>query len=131
MPVKIVYPAVTGKEWSFVTGSDPKNAPWSYHNGGNWPVLIWPFVAAALRAGRLEAAERALNLCEERIMQDNWPEYYDGEQGSLIGRRANFYQTWSATGLIVAHHIFERSESRELLDRITLDTFRERTSAVE
>jgi hypothetical protein len=126
MPVKIVYPAVTGKEWSFVTGSDPKNVAWSYHNGGNWPVFIWPFVAAALRAGRLEAAQRALNLAEERIKQDNWPEYYDGERGSLIGRRANFYQTWSAAGLIVAHHIFEQPESRELLDKITLDTFTER-----
>ena len=35
MPAKIVYPAVAGREWMYVTGSDPKNAPWSYHNGGN------------------------------------------------------------------------------------------------
>ncbi|MFO7582419.1 MAG: glycoside hydrolase 100 family protein, partial [Guyparkeria sp.] len=39
MPVKLVYPAVTGSEWRLMTGSDPKNTPWSYHNGGNWPVL--------------------------------------------------------------------------------------------
>jgi len=121
MPVKIVYPAVTGKEWNIVTGSDPKNVPWSYHNGGNWPVLIWPFVAAALKAGRLEAAERAIMLISERLKQDNWPEYYDGEGGGLIGRRANFYQTWSATGLIVAHQIFENPQSRELFERITAD----------
>jgi glycogen debranching enzyme len=87
--LKIVYPAVTGKEWTFVTGSDPKNVAWSYHNGGNWPVLIWPFVASTLRAGRLEASERAINLSTERLAQDNWPEYYDGEErGGLIGRRA-------------------------------------------
>ncbi|WP_455211734.1 glycoside hydrolase 100 family protein [Kaarinaea lacus] len=121
MPLKIVYPAVTGKEWNIVTGSDPKNVPWSYHNGGNWPVLIWPFVAAALKAGRLEAAERAIMLSSDRLKQDNWPEYYDGEHGGLIGRRANFYQTWSATGLIVAHQIFENPQSRQLFDRITED----------
>jgi glycogen debranching enzyme len=121
MPVKIVYPAVAGKEWTFVTGSDPKNVAWSYHNGGNWPVLIWPFVAAALKAGRLEAAERAINLSAERVNQDNWPEYYDGEGGGLIGRRANFYQTWSATGLIVAHQIFENPQHLQLFERITED----------
>ena len=121
MPVKIVYPAVTGKEWTFVTGSDPKNVAWSYHNGGNWPVLIWPFVAAALKAGRLEAAERVINIATERLKQDNWPEYYDGERGSLIGRRANFFQTWSATGFIVAHQIFESPERRQLFERMTGD----------
>ena len=121
MPVKIVYPAMSGNEWTFVTGSDPKNVAWSYHNGGNWPVLLWPFVAAALKSGRLEAAERAINLSSERLIQDNWPEYYDGERGALIGRRANFFQTWSATGLIVAHQIFENPQSRQLFEQMTLD----------
>jgi hypothetical protein len=27
MPAKLVYPAVAGKEWMFMTGSDPKNVP--------------------------------------------------------------------------------------------------------
>ena len=88
MPVKIMYPAVRGREWMHVTGSDPKNVPWSYHNGGNWPVLIWPFVAAAMRTGRVELAERALETITERLKKDNWPEYYDGKKGGLIGRRA-------------------------------------------
>jgi hypothetical protein len=116
MPVKIVYPAVHGKEWMHVTGSDPKNVPWSYHNGGNWPVLIWPFVAAAMRTGRVELAENALETITERLKRDNWPEYYDGRKGGLIGRRANFFQTWSATGLIIAHQLYEDPEFRVLLD---------------
>jgi len=116
MPVKIVYPAVRGHEWVYMTGSDPKNVPWSYHNGGNWPVLIWPFVAATMRTGRTDLAERALNVITERLKTDNWPEYYDGRKGSLIGRRANFYQTWSATGLIVAHQVYEDPEFRALFD---------------
>lgn len=119
MPAKLIYPALSGEKWRFSTGSDPKNAPWSYHNGGNWPVLIWPLVAAAMRAGRLELAEQALKIMGDRIKRDNWPEYYDSENGGLIGRRANFCQVWSATGLIVAHEILESPESRKLFDQIT------------
>jgi len=37
MPVKICYPAIEGHEWQTVTGCDPKNTRWSYHNGGSWP----------------------------------------------------------------------------------------------
>lgn len=118
MPLKIVFPAKAGKEWQFSTGSDPKNVAWSYHNGGSWPVLIWPFVAAAVFAGRLELAEQALKQMSDRIKQDNWPEYYDGRNGGLIGRRANFFQTWSATGLIVAHEILENPVSRDLFNKI-------------
>ena len=50
MPVKICFPAMEGKEWRWMTGCDPKNPPWSYHNGGNWPALLWAFVGAARTA---------------------------------------------------------------------------------
>jgi len=119
MPVKIVYPAISGQEWLLSTGSDPKNVAWSYHNGGNWPVLIWPFVGAALRTGRTDLAERALQLVSARIEADVWPEYYDGKHGGLIGRRANFYQVWSATGFLVAHEILHNPDSRALFDHCT------------
>jgi glycogen debranching enzyme len=119
MPVKLVFPAVTGKEWMFATGSDPKNTAWSYHNGGNWPALIWPFVGAALRCGRNQLAERALNIMCHRIAEDDWPEYYDGKRGGLIGRRANFFHTWSAAGLLVAHELLSNPQHRALFDRMT------------
>jgi len=117
MPVKILYPAMVGDKWRFSTGSDPKNVPYSYHNGGNWPVLLWPFVTAAVRVGRMELAEQALDITKRRLAQDDWPEYYDGRRGDLIGRRANFFQVWSATGLIIAHEVMENPASRALLDR--------------
>lgn len=120
MPVKIVYPALVGDKWRFSTGSDPKNVPYSYHNGGNWPVLVWPYVAAAIRTGRFEMAEQALDVITERLKKDNWPEYYDGRRGDLIGRRANFYQVWSATGLIIAHEIMENPDSRAAFDKMLI-----------
>lgn len=107
MPAKLVYPPVRGAEWRLMTGSDPKNVPWSYHNGGNWPVLIWPLVAASIVAGRQDLGERAFRVAERRLMEDNWPEYYDGRHGRLIGRRANLHQVWSATGMLLARHFLE------------------------
>ena len=116
MPLKIVYPAVVGKEWMHLTGSDPKNVPWSYHNGGNWPVLLWPFVGAALRSGRETMAVRAIEAVERRLADDDWPEYYDGKRGDLVGRRANFFQTWSATGYILAHEILSHPDRRAMFN---------------
>lgn len=107
MPAKLVYPAVKSHEWRLMTGSDPKNIPWSYHNGGNWPVLIWPMVAASLAADRGDLGERAYKIAEDRLMKDSWPEYYDGRHGRLIGRRANLHQVWSATGLLLARHLLD------------------------
>jgi len=70
MPLKICFPAVEGLEWRIVTGSDP-NFPWSYHNGGNWPVLLWLFAAAA-KTGRQEVAEGAIALAETRLIEDRF-----------------------------------------------------------
>jgi len=107
MPLKICYPAMEGLEWQLLTGSDPKNVPWSYHNAGNWPCLLASFTAAAIRAGREDLAHRAYTIAEERLLRDGWPEYYDGRKGRFIGRRASHNQVWSATALIVSYKLLE------------------------
>lgn len=115
MPVKICYPAMEGLEWQVRTGSDPKNVPWSYQNGGNWPALLWPFVAAALKTGRGDLAERAYHTALGRLQGDDWPEYYDGRAGRLIGRRSNLKQVWSATSLIIASKLIKNPGLLSLL----------------
>lgn len=115
MPVKIIYPAMEGLEWEVRTGSDPKNVPWSYQNGGNWPALMWTFVAAAIKTGRQDIAEHAYQTALKRLMVDNWPEYYDGHSGRLIGRRSNFQQVWTATSVILSHHLLEDPGILDLL----------------
>ena len=40
MPLKVSYPAMEGHEWRIVTGCDPKNTRWSYHNAGSWPGKV-------------------------------------------------------------------------------------------
>ncbi len=107
MPLKICYAAVEGEEWRVLTGSDPKNEPWSYHNGGNWPVLLWAFVAAALKAERRDLAQRAFDIAADKLQGHQWPEYYDGRSGRLIGRRANLNQVWSAAAFIFAKRLLD------------------------
>ncbi len=120
MPVKICYPAVEGDEWAYTTGSDPKNRPWSYHNGGHWPCLLWAFTGAAIRTGRRDLAKRAVAVAASRLEQDDWPEYYDGKRGSLIGRRANLKQVWSAASLIISHHVLENGSALTGFESFTI-----------
>ncbi|RWR85537.1 putative alkaline/neutral invertase D [Cinnamomum micranthum f. kanehirae] len=107
MPLKIIYPAIESHEWRLVTGCDPKNTRWSYHNGGSWPVLLWLLTAACIKTGRPQMARRAIELAENRLLKDNWPEYYDGKLGRYIGKQARKLQTWSVAGYLVAKMMLE------------------------
>jgi hypothetical protein len=117
MPVKICYPALEGIEWELLTGSDPKNVSWSYHNGGNWPCMLWTFVAAAIKGQRHELAHKAFELACAQLPGDSWPEYYDGRTGRLIGRRANLNQTWSAAALIFADQLLQDEKGLAMFPR--------------
>ncbi|XP_059636123.1 probable alkaline/neutral invertase F [Cornus florida] len=108
MPLKITYPALEdGHEWKIVTGCDPKNTRWSYHNGGSWPVLLWLLTAACIKSGRPQIAKRAIEQMEQRLSKDGWPEYYDGKTGRYVGKQARKYQTWSISGYLVAKMMIE------------------------
>ncbi|MCD9645509.1 Alkaline/neutral invertase cinv2 [Datura stramonium] len=107
MPLKISYPALENHEWRHITGCDPKNTRWSYHNGGSWPVLLWLLTAACIKTGRPQIARRAIDLAESRLSKDIWPEYYDGKVGRYIGKQARKYQTWSIAGYLVAKMLLE------------------------
>jgi Alkaline and neutral invertase len=102
MPLKLCYPAVEGLTWKIVTGCDPKNTPWSYHNGGSWPVLLWVMMAACQKMGREDLADRAMAIAEIHLMEDEWPEYYDGKNGRLIGKSSRKFQTWTIAGWLLA-----------------------------
>ena len=115
MPMKICFPALQDLEWKIITGYDPKNIPWSYHNGGNWPVLLWMLTAAAVKVGRTEIAENAIAIAESSLQADEFPEYYDGRYGHLIGREARKYQTWTIAGYLVAKAIVANPSYLSLL----------------
>jgi Alkaline and neutral invertase len=115
MPMKICFPAVEDTEWRIMTGCDPKNVPWSYHNGGNWPVLMWFMAAAAQKTGRAELGWRALEIAEQRLAEDEWPEYYDGRNGRLVGKASRKYQTWTIAGFLLAKELMENPKHLDLI----------------
>lgn len=120
MPMKICFPALKDEEYRLVTGCDPKNIPWSYHNGGSWPVLLWLLSAAAVKTNRPEIAHRALDIAQARLHHDEWPEYYDGKKGRLIGKQARKYQTWTIAGFLLAK---EMLQNPTLLPLVTFAPF--------
>ncbi|XP_059652266.1 alkaline/neutral invertase A, mitochondrial [Cornus florida] len=115
MPLKICYPALEFQEWHIITGSDPKNTPWSYHNGGSWPTLLWQFTLACIKMGRPELARKAVDLAEKRLPMDHWPEYYDTRNGKFIGKQARLYQTWTIAGFLTSKMLLENPEMASVL----------------
>lgn len=111
MPLKICYPALEFEEWRIITGCDPKNTPWSYHNGGSWPTLLWQFTLACLKMRRPELAEKAIALAEKRLSVDKWPEYYDTKKGRFIGKQARLYQTWTVAGYLTSKMLLENPDA--------------------
>jgi Alkaline and neutral invertase len=115
MPMKLCYPALEDADWRTVTGADPKNRPWSYHNGGSWPVLLWMLTAVAKKLHRGEIGHHAIAIAERRLLQDQWPEYYDGPDGSLIGKESRKYQTWTIAGYLLAKELITNPDHLKLL----------------
>ncbi|PWZ55329.1 Neutral/alkaline invertase 1, mitochondrial [Zea mays] len=115
MPLKICYPALEYEEWRIITGSDPKNTPWSYHNGGSWPTLLWQFTLACIKMGRRDLARRAVEVAEKRLSDDKWPEYYDTRTGRFIGKQSRLYQTWSIAGYLSSKMLLDCPEMASIL----------------
>ncbi|KAL6188436.1 hypothetical protein ACLB2K_039829 [Fragaria x ananassa] len=115
MPLKICYPAMEYEEWRLITGADPKNTPWSYHNGGSWPTLLWQFTLACIKMGKTELAEKAVALAEKRLSIDHWPEYYDTKNGRFIGKQSRLHQTWTIAGYLTSKMLLENPEKASLL----------------
>ncbi|KAK9079159.1 hypothetical protein SSX86_000829 [Deinandra increscens subsp. villosa] len=115
MPLKICYPALDGQEWRIITGSDPKNTPWSYHNGGSWPTLLWQLTVASIKMNRPEIARNAVKVAESRISRDKWPEYYDTKRGRFIGKQSRLFQTWSIAGYVVAKQLLDNPDAAKIL----------------
>ncbi|XP_047332103.1 alkaline/neutral invertase A, mitochondrial-like [Impatiens glandulifera] len=115
VPIKICYPALEYEEWRITTGSDPKNTPWSYHNGGSWPTLLWQLTLACIKMGKSEVAWKAINLCEKRLQMDRWPEYYDTRNGNFVGKQSRLNQTWTIAGFLTSKMLLKNPELASLL----------------
>ncbi|MEY3757930.1 MAG: hypothetical protein RLZZ263_1084 [Cyanobacteriota bacterium] len=118
MPMRICHPPMDLEEWRNKTGSDPKNWPWSYHNGGHWPSLLWYLGGAILLHEQQHPQADVLlmgqmnALLEEcywsqlnQLPRQQWAEYFDGPTGSWMGQQARTHQTWTIVGFLLLHHL--------------------------
>ncbi|GFZ09104.1 plant neutral invertase family protein [Actinidia rufa] len=92
MPLKICYPCFGMRGMAY------NHWPWSYHNGGSWPTLLWQFTLACIKMNKPELARKAVDLAEKRLSVDQWPEYYDTHGGRFIGKQSRLRQTWTIAG---------------------------------
>ncbi len=115
MPLKLCYPALMNRDWELITGHDPKNVPWSYHNGGSWPFLMWYLSAASIKMNNTDHLSKIIQLAEARLSRDNYPEYYDGIHSRLVGKEARSRQTWSIASYIIVKTLQNQPEKVKLL----------------
>lgn len=130
MPMRICHPPMDQEEWREKTGSDPKNWPWSYHNGGHWPSLLWYLAGAVLLHEQRHPTADALLMGQMRAMleecywsqlnqlpRQQWAEYFDGPTGTWMGQQSRTYQTWTIVGFLLTHHLLRvRQQDVSLLD---------------
>lgn len=60
--------------------------------------------------GRPELAEKAVSLAAKRISMDQWPEYYDTQNGRFIGKQSRLYQTWTVAGFLTSKMLLRNPE---------------------
>ena len=79
------------------------------------PARLWLLIAAAVRMNNKAVATAAMETAAKRLPADDWPEYYDGQFGNLVGKEARKKQIWTAAGFIAAHSILESPDKIKLL----------------
>ena len=107
-PIKAIYPPVFpgDREWREYYKKAMLNYPYQYHNGGIWPFLGGFYVAALVRAGRKEEAEKQLEALAKanqigKASEWEFNEWLHGMSGYPMGKEK---QAWSAGMYVFAYH---------------------------
>jgi hypothetical protein len=82
------------------------NLPHHYHNGGVWPFIGGFYVAALVKAGRLEEAQCALGRLEALNRAGEFNEWHHGKTHRPMGVTC---QAWSAGMYLFARECVRRS----------------------
>lgn len=120
-PVRVLHPVIYpgNKDWREYYRNNNLNIPEQYHNGGIWPFVGGFYVAALVKAGRLDEAERQLQKLAEVNqlgVEGQWEfnEWCHGRSGQPMGYP---HQAWSAGMYLFAYHCV-RLECVPLLSRL-------------
>ncbi len=107
-PVRVLHPIIHpgNKDWREYYRNNNLNIPEQYHNGGIWPFVGGFYIAALIKAGRIEQANQHLEKLAElnRLgVHEEWEfnEWCHGRTGKPMGYP---HQAWSAGMYIFAYH---------------------------
>ena len=110
-PVRVLHPIIHpgDKDWREYYRNNNLNLPEQYHNGGIWPFVGGFYVAALVKAGRTEEAERTLEklaAVNRQGVDEEWEfnEWCHGATGRPMGYP---HQAWSAGMYVFAHRCVE------------------------
>lgn len=112
-PIRVLYPPIQPGEadWREYFRLRNLNLPGHYHNGGTWPMVGGFYVAALVRARRLDEAKDALlrlgRACSLARFGGVWEfnEWHHGETGRPMGFPG---QSWSAAMYLYAYECVKR-----------------------
>ncbi|MEN6370552.1 MAG: amylo-alpha-1,6-glucosidase [Armatimonadota bacterium] len=107
-PIRTIHPPIQpgDKEWrEYYRTEHELNMPDQYHNGGSWPWVGGLYVAALVRAGRIDRAREVLYrlaLTNRQGREHEWEfnEWFHGVSGEPMGSAD---QAWSAGMYIYAY----------------------------
>ncbi len=113
-PIKAIYPPIfpEKKDWRYYYTYSDLNHPHQYHNGGIWPFLGGFYVAALIKVGKYQKAEKALlslALLNKKGKDHPWEfnECFHGKSGKPIGMTE---QAWSAGMYIYAYECVNKKK---------------------
>ena len=107
-PVRVLHPVIQpgNKDWREYYRNNNLNMPEQYHNGGIWPFVGGFYVAALVKSGRMEEANKQLEKLAEVNhlgVEGEWEfnEWCHGRTGQPMGYP---HQAWSAGMYVYAYH---------------------------
>jgi GH15 family glucan-1,4-alpha-glucosidase len=113
-PTKAIHPPIYPgeREWRDYYRSRNLNLPHQYHNGGIWPMIGGFQIAALVRHGWRDEAERLLDSLAQanhQGIEQPWEfnEWMHGESGHPMGFGQ---QAWSAAMYLYAEHAVRTGE---------------------
>lgn len=114
-PVRVLRPPIQpgDKDWrEYYRTEHELNLPDQYHNGGIWPWVGGLYVAALVRAGRMERARTALARLAEanRLGRRGEWEFNEWLHGLSGEPRGSAHQCWSAGMFLYAYTCVERAK---------------------
>jgi glycogen debranching enzyme len=106
-PIRSLTPVIQPGDTDWRDYYAALNAAHNYHNGGIWPFIGGFYVAALVKAGRLEQARAAFARLTELNRMGEFNEWHQGETAEPLGVKA---QAWSAGMYLFAAECVEREK---------------------